>query len=113
MLCGEETIPPTLDSAGPSLCGQRGSTVSSSHTTLKRDVESDATVSGTESRLFVPKLHFFHTSGTESPLFVPKVHFFHTLGIKSPIFVPVLEHHVPHSVLDAGVLLGIHLAEVE
>ena len=36
MLCGEETIPPTLDSAGPSLCGQRGSTVSSSHTTLKR-----------------------------------------------------------------------------
>ena len=36
MLCGEETIPPTLDSVGPSLCGQRGSTVSSSHTTLKR-----------------------------------------------------------------------------
>ena len=36
MLCGEETIPPTLDSAGPSLCGQRGSMVSSSHTTLKR-----------------------------------------------------------------------------
>ena len=38
MLCGEETIPPTLDSVGPSLCGQRGSTVSSSHTTLKRIV---------------------------------------------------------------------------
>ena len=79
MLCGEETIPPTLDSAGPSLCGQRGSTVSSSHTTLKRDVERDAAVSGT----------------------------------KSPLFEPVLEHHVPHSVLNTGVLLGVHLTEVE
>jgi len=56
MLCGEETIPPTLDSAGPSLCGQRGSTVSSSHTTLKRDVERDVAVLGTESPLFVPVL---------------------------------------------------------
>ena len=56
MLCGEETIPPTLDSAGPSLCGQRGSTVSSSHTTLKRDVERDTAVSGTKSPLSVPVL---------------------------------------------------------
>lgn len=69
--------------------GQRGSTVSFSHTTLKLDVERDAAVSGTESPLFVPKVHFFHTSGTETPL-----------------FVPVLEHHIPHSILDAGVLLA-------
>ena len=59
------------------------------HTTLKRDVERDAAVSGTKSPLFQPKVHFFHTSGTETPL-----------------FQPVLEHHIPHRVLNTGVLLG-------
>ena len=66
------------------------------HTTLKMDLERDAAVSGTESPLFMPKVDFFHTSGTESRL-----------------FVPVLEHHIPHGILDAGVLLGVHLTEVE
>ena len=42
------------------------------HTTLKRDVERDAAVLGTET----------------------------------PLFEPVLEHHIPHCVLDAGVFLA-------
>lgn len=66
------------------------------------DLERDAAVLGTESPLFMPKVDFFHTSGTESRLFVPVLN-----------IVPVLEHHIPHGILDAGVLLGIHLSEVE
>ena len=72
------------------------------HTTLKRDVERDVVVSGTESPLFVPKVDFFHTSGTESRLFVPVLN-----------IVPVLEHHIPHGTLDIRILLGIHLSEIE